>query len=153
MSASSNARLKIPRFIFAIDATPPQGIDPPEKPPRSARFVARLDMFSQSPWHERSDTYRLSKNRRRSHWILWMGYYDDLTDRMLYQPYALLACGDTDAAGAAREMLEAAWTEERRREWLPTPFEAVVADGLVKVDELREIAARVWSKEGDGACS
>ncbi len=153
MSASSNARFKTPRFIFAIDAALPPGIDPPEKPPRSARFVARLDMFSYSPWHERSDTYRLSKNRRRSHWILWMGYYDDLTDGMLYQPYAFLACGDTDAAGAAREMLEAAWTEERRREWLSTPFEAVVADGLVKVDELRGIAARVWPREGGGACS
>ncbi|MCC6143346.1 MAG: hypothetical protein IT368_06030 [Candidatus Hydrogenedentes bacterium] len=153
MSSSSNARFTIPHLVFATDSALPRGIDPPEKPPRTARFVARVDMFSQSPWSARSDTYRLSKNRRRSHWILWLGYYDDLTDRMLYQPYALLACGDTDAAGAAREMLEAAWTEERRKDWLSAPFEAVVADGLLKVGELRDIAARVWPREGGGSCS
>ncbi|MCC7151070.1 MAG: hypothetical protein IT501_03650 [Rubrivivax sp.] len=135
-------------------AEPPRGIELPEKPPRSARFVARLDMFSQFPCNERSDTYRLSKNRKRSHWVLWLGYFDDNMEmKWVYLPYAILACGGTDAAAAAREMLEAAWLEEKRRGWLDTPFEAVIADGLLTVDELREISARVWPKEGGASCS
>lgn len=135
-------------------AEPPRGIELPEKPPRSARFVASLDMFSQFPCNERSDTYRLSKNRKRSHWVLWLGYFDDNMEmKWVYLPYAILACGGTDAAAAAREMLEAAWLEEKRRGCLDTPFEAVIADGLLKVDDLREIAARVWPKEGGASCS
>ncbi|MBM3853011.1 MAG: hypothetical protein FJ399_07625 [Verrucomicrobia bacterium] len=135
-------------------AEPPRGIELPVKPPRSARFVARLDMYLQFPCNERSDTYRLSKNRKRSHWILWMGYFDDNMEmKWVYMPYALLACGDTDAAAAARVMLEAAWLEEKRVGSLDTTFEAVVADGLLTVDELREIAARVWPKEGGASCS
>ena len=154
MSASSNARLKIPRFIFAIDATPPQGIDPPEKPPRSARFVANLDMFSQSACNERSDTYRLSMNRKRSHWILWLGYFDDnMVMKWVYVPYAIVPCSGVGAKEAATQMLEAAWLEEKQRGCLDTPFEAVIADGLLKVGELREIAARVWPKEGGASCS
>ena len=135
-------------------AEPPRGIELPEKPPRSARFVASLNMFSQFPCNERSDTYRLSKNRKRSHWVLWLGYFDDNMEmKWVYMPYALLACGDTDPAAAARVMLEAAWLEEKRLGSLDTPFEAVVADGLLTVDELREIAARVWPKEGGASCS
>lgn len=135
-------------------AEPPRGIELPEKPPRSARFVASLNMFSQFPCNERSDTYRLSKNRKRSYWVLWLGYFDDNMEmKWVYMPYALLACGDTDAAAAARVMIEAAWLEEKRLGSLDTPFEAVVADGLLTVDELREIAARVWPKEGGASCS
>lgn len=135
-------------------AEPPRGIELPEKPPRSARFVASLDMFSQSACNERSDRYLLSRNRKRSHWILWLGYFDDNMEmKWVYLPYAIRACGGTDAAAAAREMLEAAWHEEKRRGWLDTPFEAVIDDGLLKVDELREIARRVWPKEGGASCS
>ena len=140
--------------LLLFGEKPPRGIQLPEKPPRSARFVARLDMFSQFPCNERSDTYRLSKNRKRSYWILWLGYFDDNMEmKWVYMPYALLACGDTDAAAAARVMIEAAWLEEKRRGWLDTPFEAVIADGLLTVDELREISARVWPKEGGASCS
>ncbi|MBV6475210.1 MAG: hypothetical protein MOGDAGHF_00727 [Rhodocyclaceae bacterium] len=154
MSARSKARSKPPRFIFAIDSALPPGIDPPEKPPRSARFVARLDMFSQSACNERSDTYRLSKNRRRSHWILWLGYFDDNMEmKWVYVPYAIVPCCGVGAKEAATQMLEAAWLEEKQRGWLETPFEAVIDDGLLKVDELREIAARVWPKEGGASCS
>ena len=135
-------------------AEPPRGIELPEKPPRSARFVASLNMFSQFPCNERSDTYRLSKNRKRSYWVLWLGYFDDNMEmKWVYLPYAILACGGTDAVAAAREMLEAAWLEEKRLGCLDTPFEAVIADGLLKVDDLREIAARVWPKEGGASCS
>ncbi len=148
-----NASTQPSRVIFAIVSTPPHGIDPPEKPPRSARFVASLDMFSQSASNERSDRYLLSKNRKRSHWILWMGYFNDDEGRMQYQPYALLPCKGMDANAASREMLEVAWLEEKRLGWLDTPFEAVIADGLLTVDELREIAARVWPKEGGASCS
>jgi len=65
----------------------------------------------------------------------------------------LLPCKGMDANAASREMLEVAWLEEKRLGWLDTPFEAVIADGLLKVDELREIAARVWPKEGGASCS
>lgn len=134
-------------------AEPPRGIELPEKPPRSARFVASLDMFSQSACNERSDRYLLSRNRKRSHWILWLGYYSDMENRMQYQPYCLLPCQGIDAAAASRKMLELAWIEEKLRGCLDTPFEAVIADGLLKVDDLREIAARVWPKEGGASCS
>lgn len=154
MNASSNVRSDTSRFIFAIDSALPSGIDPSEKPPRSARFVARLDVFSQFSCNERSDTYRLSKNRKRSHWVLWLGYFDDNMEmKWVFVPYAIVPCCGVGAKEAATQMLEAAWLGEKQRGWLDTPFEAVVDDGLLKVVELREIARRVWPKEGGASCS
>jgi hypothetical protein len=63
--------------IFANFIVPP-GIEAPENPPSSALFIAGVDMFSDSPFNQRADKYLLSRNRPRSHWILWVGYYDDV---------------------------------------------------------------------------
>lgn len=131
----------------------PRRIELPEKLPRSARFVASLDMFSQSACNERSDRYLLSINRKRSHWILWMGYYSDMEDRMQYQPYCLLPWQGIDAAAASRKMLELACLVGKRLGRLDISFVAVIADGLLTVGELREIPARVWRKEGGVSCT
>lgn len=135
-------------------AEPPRGIELPEKPPRSALFVASVDMFSQSACNQRFDKYLLSRNRKRSHWILWLGYFDDDMElKWVYMPYALMPCRGVSAKDAATEMLCAIWSEERGRESLSTPFSAVGAAGLLTADDLREIAARVWPKEGGASCS
>jgi len=132
-------------------ATDLHGIELPAKPPRTALYVTTIDLFSMTPWNQRTDKYLVSRNRRRSHWILWLAYIDEMDMKWAYLPYALMPCRGVEAKRAAIEMLRAAWAAEHASASLDRTFEAVVNDGLLTVAELKAIAASVWAKSENGS--
>jgi hypothetical protein len=117
----------------------------PRTRPRSARFVAKVDLFSESAMNERSDAYWLSTNRKRSHWFLWTGYYDDeMGAGWVYQVYAYMPRRGVDARAAAAALLACGWRAERDREALTARPEGVVQEGLLKAADIEAIASVVW---------
>jgi hypothetical protein len=123
----------------------PDGIGCPPTRPRSARFVAEVDLFSESSMNERTDVYWLSTNRTRSHWFLWTGYYDDeMGDGWVYQVYAYTPRRGHDARQAAMELLECGWRAERDREALTERPEGCVRAGLLKAVDIDAVARSVW---------
>ena len=77
------------------------------------RFVSTVE-WSWSPAHERQDTYRLTTNRRRSLWILWVAYYDEWLGGWQHVPYAYGPRRGITAEDAAGELLVMGWTAEAR---------------------------------------
>ncbi|MFN3566411.1 MAG: hypothetical protein ACK4V1_10575, partial [Burkholderiaceae bacterium] len=129
---------------FASWSTPKR-VGCPRTRPRSARFVAQVDLFSQSPVNQRSDAYWLSTNRKRSHWFLWIGYYDDeMGSGWVYQVYAYMPRRGVDARRAAMTLLECGWRAERDRETLSQRPEGVSGQGLLKAKDIEAIARAVW---------
>jgi hypothetical protein len=125
----------------------PEGVDCPATRPRSARFVAHVDLFSQSPANERSDEYWLSTNRTRSHWFLWLSYYDDeLGEGWVHQVYAYMPRRHRDARRAAMELLLCGWRAERDLGHLSSRPEGTVKEGLLKSSDIDAIARSVWPK-------
>lgn len=129
---------------FASWSTPKR-VGCPRTRPRSARFVAKVDLFSESAMNERSDAYWLSTNRKRSHWFLWTGYYDDeMGAGWVYQVYAYMPRRGVDARAAAAALLACGWRAERDREALTARPEGVVQEGLLKAADIEAIASVVW---------
>lgn len=129
---------------FASWSTPKR-VGCPRTRPRSARFVAKADLFSESAMNERSEAYWLSTNRKRSHWFLWTGYYDDeMGEGWVYQVYAYMPRQGVDARTAAAALLECGWRAERERESLTARPESVVREGLLKAADIEAIASVVW---------
>jgi hypothetical protein len=122
----------------------PKGIDCPATRPKSARFVAKVDMFSETSMNERTDVYWLSTNRARSHWILWQSYFDDNWCVWEHQVYAYMPRRGRDARQAALALLECGWRAEREAGHLTDPPEAIVRDGLLSADEIDRLAQSIW---------
>jgi hypothetical protein len=122
----------------------PRGVDCPLTRPRSARFVATVDVFSQTPIHQRRDEYWLSSNRRRSHWFLWLGYESDMWDGWEYLVYAFVPRRGLDARQAAILLLQCGWRGERDAGFLTEPPESVIGEGLLRAAEVKAIMRSVW---------
>lgn len=125
--------------------TAPAGVDCPRTMPRSAQFVAAVDMFSQSVAHERQDRYSISTNRPRTHWLLWHSYYDDEEgEGWVHQIYAYMPRGELKAKEAAIVLLKSGWIAERASRALPHRIEGIVDTGILSAAELDRIADEVW---------
>jgi hypothetical protein len=129
----------------------PADLEVPKAPPRSARFVAEIDLFSQTPMNARSDRYVLSTNRSRSHWLLWKGFYDD--NRWVpdwdYSLYAYMPRAGVPPRAAARALLACGWRAEHQTAALQDPPEAIVSTGLLSLLDLADIACEVWPETAD----
>jgi len=124
----------------------PTGVDCPPTRPRSARFVAKVDLFSESPANERTDVYWLSSNRTRTHWFLWTSYYDDeMGEGWVHQLYAYVPRRGLDPRQAAMYLLQCGWRAERDKESLTERPEGTVREGLLKDADIDAIARTVWS--------
>jgi hypothetical protein len=119
----------------------------PDQPPRSARLVARVS-WDLSPTSTRVDRYRLSTNRSRSHWILWLGSPGaeaEVGEPVSDQPCAYCERRGVEAREAARLLLYAVWVGDP--EWCGSPGgppDRLLQEGLLAREDLRTLAAEVW---------
>jgi hypothetical protein len=89
--------------------------DDGERPPKSAKFVADLEI-DPNPAGGVSYTYLLSANRERSSWILWLKGENPEAERPPFL-YCRIATGRPyhryDAKFAAEQLLMKSWQDER----------------------------------------
>ena len=121
-----------------------------DRPPRSAKLVAELDMGS-TPGSGDFRIYLLCTNRERSSWILWLDTEDE---NGAYNQFVRIATGRPyrgyPAKFAAEQLLTKAWQEERDIEakaWHDIdPAEALVMNaGLLNQEDISpDQDGRVW---------
>ena len=116
----------------------------PLKVPRKSRFVAQIE-WSWSPVHSLDETYFLSTNRMKSHWILWGGYYDDnMSFKWEFEAHVNCRRKGIPAKTAAVYLLYYYW----RQSLLPADiFDMFKISYLLNQEELFAIANRVWPRE------
>jgi hypothetical protein len=113
-----------------------------ERPPRSAKMVAHLDLGS-GPGGGDYRTYLLSTNRERSLWILWLDWDKPLYCRVATgRPYR----GYT-ARFAAEQLLIKSWHHERAvYGWLPD-CALVLQEGLLNKEDIHRIKMAVLGED------
>jgi hypothetical protein len=108
-----------------------------ERPPRSAKMVAYLDLGS-GPGGGDYRTYLLSTNRERSLWILWATATDDSGKAL----YCQIATGRPyrgyPAKFAAEQLLIKSWQDERDLEGL-SDGALVRGEGLLNKEDIHRI--------------
>ena len=126
----------------------PGGLGFPRVMPEMAEHVATVE-WSWAPGSGRQDRYHISYNEVGTHWILWLGTFDEnRTFDWKYVPYAFAAESGEGVDQAACGLLQGAWESEVAQEPLFKRFHAVSASGLISDEQLERIANRVW---GDAA--
>ena len=114
-----------------------------EKPPKSAKLVASVDMGS-GPGGGDYRTYVLSTNRRRSGWCLWMLGSDYDTGKRLFcriawgEPYS-----GVPPKAAAQMLLTKSWEDERDQGALGGTI-IVERAGLLDDEDIQEIERSVF---------
>jgi hypothetical protein len=125
-------------------------IDCPKTLPRGAKYVATVE-WAWSPAHSRQDSYHLSTNRSRTHWILWLGYIDEecWTAKWEHYPRAFCAKRGMPAKTAAFYLfLEGCRAERAQYDGSPEePFHYVTGEGVLSSRELNLAAQHVWGNE------
>lgn len=117
-----------------------------ERPPRSAKLVADLDMGS-NPASGDFRIYLLCTDRQRSSWNLWLNTGDENGD---YTQYFRAATGRPyrgySAKFAAEQLLTKAWQEERDTcEWVP-PDWLVMKAGLLNQEDINRIVLTAFGE-------
>jgi hypothetical protein len=120
-----------------------------ERPPRSAKLVADLDMGSH-PGGGDFRKYLLSTNRERSSWILWVEGEDEESSR----PHSLYCRAATGrpyrgypARFAAEQLLIKAWQDERDLwHWVP-PEASIMTPGLLSQEDINRIKGIVFGDD------
>jgi hypothetical protein len=117
-----------------------------ERPPRSAKLVADLDLGS-TPGSGDFRIYRLSTNRERSSWILWLSGEDE---NGAYSLHCRIATGrpyrGLSAKFAAEQLLTKAWQDERDKwDWVP-PEALVMNAGLLNQEDISGIKLAVFGE-------
>lgn len=115
-----------------------------ERPPKSAKLVANLDMGS-GPGSGDFRIYLLSTNRERSLWILWLkagDYLEHACCRVATgRPYRGLS-----AKFAAEQLLIKSWQDERdKEEWFPVDW-LVMNAGLLNQEDISRIKLAVFGE-------
>ena len=124
-------------------------IDAPKVRPRSALQVGIVG-WSWSPMHSRMDTYHLSSNRSRTHWILWQSVFDELACADgPSEPYAYCLRRNVPKPEAARALLLAGWQGESA-DWVAMsdepmePFHQVLEGGLLTKRQWLAMRSVAW---------
>lgn len=122
------------------------GIPCAKRPPSSARKVAAVG-WAWGPAHSRADYYFLSLNRTRSHWVLWLRWFEsELTNRYMYVVYARAKrLKRVDDRTAAYYLLMDAWKGEAEHKEIEEPPHEIFEEGLLTTPMLDAIAEEVWS--------
>lgn len=98
----------------------------PATRPRSAKLLGVIE-WAWSPMNNRMDTFHLSSNRQRSHWILWKAVFDEVEVKDgPAQPYAHCPRVGVDPKDAAKALLRAGWLGESA-EWVDMDCEPLEA--------------------------
>ena len=119
-----------------------------ERPPRSAKLVARIDMGS-GPGGGDYRTYLLCTDKKRSGWWLWLMRSDYETGKPLYctvaygRPYR-----GYPAKWAAELLLTRSWEDEHALEGLGDlgrPYVVIEEDGLLTAEDIERIELAVFA--------
>jgi len=119
----------------------------PIKMPGSAKYVGQVE-WAWGPNNTRLDSYYLSANRRRTHWILWLRWYDDNWGK--WEEPQIHAYGPRQGVPgnvAAAFLLLDAWIIDKG-ESDPGHFHWINNSALLSVEELQAIGRIVWPKSG-----
>lgn len=126
---------------------PPESVLPPAKMPRSAKYIGQVE-WAWGPNNTRLDAYYLSTNRQRTHWFLWLRYYDDNWEKWddpqvrTYAPRE----GVPSEVAAAYLLLDS-WAEEAQDTGSnPGPFHWINSADFLSVEQLHAVARVVWPK-------
>lgn len=137
-----------PLFIYA-GMDPAVGASCPVARPRSAQLVGAVE-WAWAPTNNRLDTYHLSSNRPRTHWILWKSTFDEIAVKDgPAQPYAFVPRHELSPIDAARSLLLAGWQGESA-DWLAMeceplePFHRVSIPGLLNRRDWLDLRKRAW---------
>ena len=136
-------------YFYTGENWPPE-IDCPKHLPRTAIHIGTVE-WSWSPANSRIDSYHLSSNRSHTHWILWVGNFDDNeTFKWIHTPYAYGLKKGVSAKTAAADLILAAWQGEITCYGPDSiePFHMVTAEGLLSKDELYALTKQVWTETG-----
>jgi hypothetical protein len=100
--------------------------------------------------HNRLDTYYLSKNKKGTHWILWLRDFDESAQALAPRGQAIKVAfcleAGVEAVVAACCLLKEAW-EFERDEWHLDRFHFITEDGMLSGVLLRVIADQVWGED------
>jgi hypothetical protein len=114
-----------------------------KRPPSSARKVVSV-AWGWSPVHSRSDNYYLSMSRSRTHWVLWMRYFEsEVAGKYEYLVYAHGPKTGVDALAAAYYLLVDGWRGEVKGGGIDPPHD-MTAEGLITKEILAKIVEEVW---------
>jgi hypothetical protein len=128
---------------------PDESVRPPAKMPRSAKYIGQVE-WAWGPNNTRLDAYYLSTNRQRTHWFLWLRYYDDNWGKWddpqicVYAPKQ----GVPGKVAAAYLLLDSWAAEARDTDSNPGHFHWINSAGIVCVEELHAIGRIVWPMRG-----
>jgi len=91
----------------------------------------------------RADAYYL--NRRKKHWLLWIGYQDENTWdwKWSWSLYGYAPRRRDDETQAAIYLLMDAWRQEAAN-WGLKRFDWINEEGLLSVAEISAISREVW---------
>ena len=120
-----------------------------DRPPRSAKLVASVDMGS-GPGGGDYRTYLISTDRARKGWTLWIrgSDYDTGKSMHCYVAYGWPYRG-VSARDAAEVLLAKSWVHERDLYGTWPPWITVQEPGLLTCDDIERIRSAVFDDEAD----
>ena len=121
----------------------------PAARPRTAKLVGIIE-WAWTPLNNRMDTFHLSTNKPRTHWILWISVFDEIAVRDgPARPYAYCLRAGVAPKAAAKALLIAGWDGESA-EWVDMecepmePFHYLSEPGLLSRREWLALRAQAW---------
>jgi hypothetical protein len=111
-----------------------------KSPPRNAEYLCQVE-WAWSPAHNRLDAYYL--NRGRTHWSLWLRYWDDNWSQWEWSGIACVPREQADKGQAAVHLLEAFWQFDRANSEVDQ-FHWVNEAAFIDMNQLHAIAREVW---------
>ena len=122
---------------------------------RAPRYMGESTFLGMVEWswaflHNRLDTYYLSKNKKGTHWILWLRDFDEcaqaLAPRWQAMKIAFCLAAEVEPVVAACYLLKEAW-ELEVDQWDTDRFHSVTQDGMLSSVLLETIADEVWGED------
>lgn len=122
---------------------PMPAAEAPKAPPRNGEFLCNVE-WAWSPAHGRVDAYYL--NRRRRHWLLWIGSQDFNTCdwKWTWSLYGYAPRCRCDAVQAAVYLLHDAWRQEADQ-WQLDRCHWINEAGALSVPQISAIAREIWA--------
>ena len=125
---------------------PSPSFDCPSKVPRSAAMLVVFEI-DHGPGYQEGIIYRISSNKKRTHWILWYGYEDpqSFNPTFIFVPAAWCSSGKSKKSEAAVLLLIDHWEfmKQEHDHDFSTGYH-VIATGLITQDILSAIFSRIW---------
>jgi len=114
--------------------------------PRNAEYLGQVE-WAWSPMNNRIDAYYLS--RGRSHWMLWLYYYDDNWGKWEWQPVGYVPRRQASRDQAAVHLLMDFWTMDKNDSDVDH-YHWLNEEGYLNASQWRTMGLLVWNADGAG---